>query len=61
MFLIHIISQIVNLKMVEDVFGPRKHYQCDGETHLYPGMVKHSVSDRVVICLQVLSAEHANG
>ncbi len=42
MFLILIISQTVNLKMVEDVLGLIKCYQCGGET-LVP-MVKHSVS-----------------
>jgi hypothetical protein len=43
MFLILIISQIKNLKIVEDVLGLRKCYQCGGET-LDP-VVKHSVSD----------------
>jgi hypothetical protein len=43
MFLILITSQIVNLKMVGDVLGLRKCYQCGGET-LVP-VVKHPVSD----------------
>jgi len=43
MFLILVTSQIVNLKMIGDVLGLRKCYQCGGET-LVP-VVKHSVSD----------------
>ena len=43
MFLILIISQIVNLKTIWDVLGLKKCYQCGGET-LDP-VVKHSVSD----------------
>jgi hypothetical protein len=43
MFLLLINSQIVNLKMIEEVLGLRECYQCGGET-LVPA-VKHSVRD----------------
>ena len=43
MLLIVITSQIINLKMISDVLGLRKCYQCGGET-LVP-VVKHSVGD----------------
>jgi hypothetical protein len=48
MFLIFVISQIVNWKIIEDVLGLRKCYQCGGET-LVP-VVKHSVSDSKLSC-----------
>ena len=35
-FLVPIISQIIKLKMVGDVLGLRKHYQCGGESLRVP-------------------------
>ena len=43
MFLIHMSSQIVNLKLIRDDLVLKKCYQCGGET-LGP-VVKHSVRD----------------
>jgi len=52
MFLLFIISQIVNLKMIRDVLVFIKCYQCGGET-LGP-VVKHSVRDSSSKPFQVL-------
>jgi hypothetical protein len=45
MFLLLMTSQIVNLKMINDVLVLRECYQCGGET-LGP-VVKHSVRDSI--------------
>ena len=54
-FLMFRTSQIVNLKKVGNVFGPKKRYQCGGGETLDP-VVKHSVSDSTRVWFSSISS-----